>query len=296
MSDAAAAPAGDNGATGATSATLTGAAPAAPTSQQTAPAAPAPAASGIEWLSGADEAMSGYVQNKGWKSPVEAINSYQNLEKLLGADRAGRTVVLPGEGATPEEMSKFFDKLGRPADAGGYKIEVPQQGGDPEFAKVAAGWFHELGLSQKQGEALATKWNQYMGGMAEQIEATRQANFQTEDTALKAEWGSAYTQKLAEAQAAVRALNLDAASIDKLSSALGHKATMNLLSRIGGKAGEADFATGEGSFGSALTPAAAKDQIKSLMADKSFATKYMNGDLEAKNKMAELHKFAYPEA
>jgi hypothetical protein len=250
---------------------------------------------GHEWLTGADEAMSGYVQNKAWKSPTEVITSYQNLEKLLGADRAGNTVVLPKSDAAPEEWNAVFDRLGRPADASGYKFEVPEQIGDPEFAKAASSKFHELGLSQKQGEALATWWNETAKSQYAAVETAAQQRFETENAKLQTEWGAAYAQNLTLAQAAVRALGVDGKTIDTLASAMGHKATMELFHKIGAKTGEADFVSGQGGFGSALTPAAAKDQIRTLMTDKTFSAKYINGDAEAKAKMAELHKYAYPE-
>ena len=120
------------------------------------PAAPPVAAP--NWLDGADEVTVGYVQNKGWEKPTQVLESYRNLEKLMGADRAGNTVILPKPDATPEEFGKFYDRLGRPSDAAGYKLQVPQ-GGDPEFAKIAGNWFHESGLTAKQGEELAGRWN-----------------------------------------------------------------------------------------------------------------------------------------
>ncbi|VWC95938.1 hypothetical protein BLA39750_02222 [Burkholderia lata] len=261
----------------------------ATTTQQTG-AAP------VTWLGQADELTTGYVQNKGWQSAADAVKSYQNLEKLLGADKAGNAVVIPKADAAPEEMSAFFNRLGRPVDAAGYKIDVPE-GGSKDFATAAAGKFHELGLSQKQGEALAAWWNQTAGEQTTAATAARASQFQADDAALKTAWGQAFQQNLVHAQQAVRGLGLDGAMIDKLSDSIGHKATMELFQKIGSRMGEDSFVAGDGKepFGNALTPGQAKARIAELMKDKTFTARYLNKDADAKAEMERLHKFAYPE-
>jgi hypothetical protein len=238
----------------------------------------------------------GYVQNKGWTEPGQVLDGYRNLEKLFGADKAGNTVLLPKADASPEEMGKFYDRLGRPAAADGYKLEVPQ-GGDPAFAKQASGWFHELGLTQKQGEALTQKWNAHMGGLTQAQQLQVQQNFQADDTALKNDWGQAYQQNVTQAQAAVRGLGVSGDQIEKLSNAMGHKATMELFQKIGSRMGESDFVTGDKleKFGNALTPGQAKAEIQSLRDDKAFVSKLLSKDAEATAKWTRLHQFAFPE-
>lgn len=304
MSDAAtAASAGDNGSTSAALAPSASATPAhtiAPPPNGAAPAAvtPAPAstpAGANAWLEGADELTLGYAQNKGWQNPLEAVKSYQNLEKLLGADRAGRTVVMPGENATPEEKAAFYEKLGRPTTPADYGIK-PGEGGDPKAVEPFLNKFHELGLSKFQAEELT----KFTGDMAKQQEAAKAsqqaATFAADDQALRSEWGAAYDQNVMAARASVQALGLDAATIDKISGTLGHKATMELFSKIGSKTGESSFVTGDpGNFSGAMTPAQAKAQIKELQADRAFIKLYTAGNAEAKAKMAQLHQWAYAE-
>ena len=50
-----------------------------------------PTDSGIAWLPNADADTKGFIETKGWQSPADAVTSYRNIEKMLGADRAGRT-------------------------------------------------------------------------------------------------------------------------------------------------------------------------------------------------------------
>ena len=301
MSDTAtAAPTGSDNGSVSTAATITGSAvtggipDGATTQPSSAPAAPAPA---VPWLEGADDLTVGYTQNKGWKAPTDVVQSYQNLEKLLGADRAGRTVVLPGENATPEEQAAFYNKLGRPSDAADYKLPVPEGYGDPNFAKEASSKFHELGLSVKQARELTEWYNGKAGGAMQQTETQKVESFKADQESLLRDWGQAHDQNVIIARNTANKLGLDAPTIDKLADALGHKGTMELLHKIGAKSGEAEFVSGDttNSFGNALTPAQAKDQIRSLMNDKDFASRYLNKDVEAIAKMKSLHAYAYPE-
>lgn len=269
---------------------------AAPAAPAAAPAAAAPAAPALSWLPSADETTVGYVQNKGWTEPGQVLDGYRNLEKLIGHDRAGRTVVLPKDDASADELNAFYGKLGRPATPDDYRIAAPT-GGDADFAKAAAAKFHELGLTSKQAAALV-EWNNTQGeGLKAADLAAAQARFADDDRALKGDWGNAYTQNLNQAQAAVRGLGISAEQIDQLSSSLGHKATMELFQKIGSRMGEAEFVSGgkNEKFGQALTPGQAKAEISALRVDKDFTAKLLNRDAEAQAKWTRLHQFAFPE-
>lgn len=273
------------------------AAPAAPTSQQlSAPAAVAPAPATPSWLEGADEVTVGYVQNKGWDDPKQVLEGYRNLEKLLGADKANNAIIIPKADADPKEWGAVFDRLGRPSGPDGYKVDLPE-GGDKAMHEASLGKFHELGLTKNQGENLLNWYNGVIAEQLQNLEVQKEANFQQEDMALKSEWGAAYAQNLAQAQTGMRGLGLDTAAVDKLSEALGHKATMGLLQRVGAGMREDSLVTGNtpGGFSSALTPGQAKAEIDTLMKDKDFITSYINRKEDAVKRMALLHSFAYPE-
>ncbi len=271
-----------------TSAQMDGTAPAASTTPTTAQPLP--------WLTGADETTLGYVRNKGWTDPAQVLDGYRNLEKLLGAERAGQTVVLPKEGADPKEWASIYDRMGRPTGPDGYKVELPQ-GGDAKVQSAVLEKFHELGLTKSQGEALASWYNGLGVQAAQEQQAQRVQQFQQEDADVRREWGTAFTQELAKAQAAARGLGLDAQTIDKLSDALGHKGTLQLLNKIGNRMGEDTFVSGDSNtqFGSAMTPAQAKAAIASRMADRDFVKQYTSGAAAARSEMERLHRYAYPD-
>ena len=64
------------------------------------------------WTSGLGEDSLAYVQNKGWESPENMLESYRSLEKFAGGSKS--LVELPGVDADEETMSAFYDRLGRP--------------------------------------------------------------------------------------------------------------------------------------------------------------------------------------
>lgn len=261
------------------------------------PPPPQPANPTIDWLKGADETTLGYTANKGWKDPAEVVRSYQNLEKLLGADKAGNAIVVPKPDADPKEWAAVYDKLGRPTGPDGYKVPVPE-GGNKEFQDSMLKVAHDLGLTKSQAEGLFGKYNEATMGMAKAQAEAKMAAFQQDDAAIKQEWGAAYTQNLAQAQAAARVLGLDSATIDKLSDALGHKGTMQLLQKIGSKAAEADFVDGgsdKPGFSSVMSPAQAKSEIRELSQDRGFTAKLLAKDAQAMQRWSQLHDWAYPQ-
>lgn len=267
-----------------------------PPAGQAPPAGAPPAGTAPAWLPGADEATTGYVANKGWKEPGDVLSSYQNLEKLLGAERAGNTVILPKPDATPEEKAAFFNRLGRPQDPAGYQIKLPE-GAPKEFATAAQAKMHELGLSKAQGEALAEWWNGQATASQAALQAQTAEAFKSEDAALHQEWGAAFPQNIAQAQAAVRGLGITTEQIDRLQAAMGHKATMEFFQKIGSKMGEADFVSGTGKepFGNAMTPAQAKARMAELMKDKDFVARFAKGDTQAIQERNRLVTFMFPE-
>lgn len=256
---------------------------------------PGQVSSGYEWLQGADELTVGFAQNKGWDSPIKALDSYRNLEKLLGADKANNAVILPKSAEDAASWNALYDRLGRPSDPNGYGFK--SETGDQTFDTALSSKFHELGLSKEQGQKFGQWLNESMA-QGKQVEAAKQAQvFAQDQSALQQEWGAAYTQNLAAAQVAARALGMDGDTIDKIAGAIGHKATMTMLSRIGAGYEEDGFVTGDApsGFGNAMTPGQAKSEIQSLMSDSDFMKAYLGGNTDARNKMQRLHQFAYPE-
>lgn len=260
---------------------------------ETPPATTAPQTTPADWTSGLDEKLKGFVQNKGFKDPAQVLDSYQNLEKLMGGPRE-KLIRIPDKADDPA-WSDVWGKLGKPADAKEYNFEVPE-GGDPKLAEWAKGTFHKLNLPKPQADALAKEWN----AMAANVEAQQKeayANHVAQDTLeLKKEWGHAFEQNVQIGAKAARAFGIDGDVIDKLEQSMGHAKVMKFMHSLGSKIGEDTFQSGNSSnqgFGNVLTPAQAKAKLDTLKADPDFVKDYVSGKAGPREEMERLHRFAY---
>ena len=245
------------------------------------------------WAGTLPEGVRGIVTTKGWKGPEDAITSYANLEKLLGADKAGRGVVIPKDDAPAEELAAFYSRLGRPENADAYKIPVPE-GDDGAFLKTAAGWFHESGLSQKQAEGLAGKWNAHVASIQQAEEARIQQETAIGLQNLKRDWGQEYDAQLELGRRAVREAGIgedDAAAIER---AIGVEKAAKYFAKLGAHFREAPMrgAEGQGNFGP-MTPEAAKARITALMQDQDWGKRFAASGADEMAEWRRLHAIAY---
>lgn len=263
------------------------------TTTTTPPATPPAAQAPADWTSGLNDELKGFVQNKGFKDPVAVLDSYRNLEKLIGVPQE-RVLKLPEKDEDPA-WGQIFERLGKPKDAKEYDVKVPE-GGDPAFADWARKTFHDLNLPKKQADALAAKWGEFATGVQSQQAEAYKTKVAGEEAELKKKWGLAYEQNIGVAKQATQAFGIDAAKVDKLEQALGFAGLMEFMHTIGSKIGEGSFVIGDGApgFKGALAPAAALARINALRADPSFVAKYTSGDAGAREEMARLHEMAYP--
>ena len=244
------------------------------TPDQTPPPTPPAPESGIAWLPNADADTKGFIETKGWQSPADAVTSYRNIEKMLGADRAGRTVVLPTAEDSPE-WGAVFDKLGRPATPNDYKLPVPE-GADPAFAGLASAKMHELGISAKQGQALAAWWNEQAGGASAAQQQADEAALAQDHAALERDWGNERTARTELARRAASTLGISEEAMTALEKVAGFSGTMKALAKVGDMLREhgAEGLAEIGSFG--MTPEGAKSRRAQLMADKDWGKRAMN--------------------
>ncbi len=246
-----------------------------------------------DWTSSLPEAQKQFVTAKGFKDPSTVLESYQNLEKLMGAKE--KLIKLPDNFQAPE-MNEVYDKLGRPKEASGYQFAgVDGKEVNPEFTKFAQDLFHKAGLSKTQGEMVANEWNKYAQGMSQKDVVAYEANLSVEKTALTKEWGAAYDQNIMACRAAMESFGLDAGAVTKLESALGYSATMKFLAQIGSKVGEDSFVTGQGSgFQGALTPDQAKATLNTKMQDPNWVQKALTKQQPEYTEYTKLHEYSYP--
>jgi hypothetical protein len=245
------------------------------------------------WYSGLPEDARGLVEVKGWKGPEDAIQSYVNLEKMLGADKAGRGLVMPKEDAEASEWGQFYDKLGRPASPDQYNLPIPQ-GDTGEFAKVAANKFHELGITAKQAESLAEWWNNNSQQMQQAQINQQMQNAEMELQVLQSEWGKEYDQNIEAARRATREFGVQEQVLQKIEDAIGTREMLKLFANVGKGLGEAQFVEGSRQGGLGMSPEAARVRLGQLKGDKEWSAKYLSGNADAKAEMERLMRLAYP--
>ena len=189
-----------------------------------------------------------WAEAKGFKDPEALAVSGMNLEKLLGADRAGRTVVLPKDENDVEGRKAFLAKLGVPDTADGYSLPVPE-GGSPEFAKTAADWFHKAGVPPQAARAVSEAWNGYMQKMMADADAAAQVESQKALDAVKGEWGEKFGENSEIARRYVKVSGLNEEQLAAVEQALGTATFLKTFHKLGTQLGEASFATGDGQGG-----------------------------------------------
>jgi hypothetical protein len=247
-----------------------------------------------DWTSGLNDELKGYAQNKGWKDPSSVVDSYRNLEKVHGVPRE-RLLKLP-EKAEDAEWGEVYNRLGRPSKADDYQLPVPE-GDKGEFAKIAGGKFHELGLTKDQGQKLAKWWNDSLSQNKQTFEAQRTQALEGELNALKQEWGQAYDQNVNIARKAMTTFGISNEKIESLEKTTGFTDLMKLLHGIGSKIGEDQFISGDSKAGfGTMTPSAAESEIRTLRNDQSFVKDLLAKKADAVKRWDQLHQWAYGSA
>lgn len=262
-----------------TAAAGTGGATAAAAAATGLPAPPA-------WLSGADAETTAYLQSKGWDkatNPAEAIfNSYRNLEKLWGADKAGQTVQIPGEGADEKTLNNFFTRLGRPEAADKYSTKVESITGMPkDIAKGLNDLAFKEGFTDKQYKAIVQWNNDTNVKLGKDLETTATVELAGQQAKLKTEWGAAHDQNIQVAKEAATKLGWTAEQITAMQIGLGYDGVMKLAHQLGVQVGEGKYVTGEGGRSAngsnvKMSPAQATAELKTLQNDPKFKEAWLN--------------------
>lgn len=205
-----------------------------------------------------------WAETKGFKDPESLAVSSMNLEKLLGADRAGRTVVLPKDENDVEGRKAFLSKLGVPDTPDAYNLPVPE-GGNTDFAKTAADWFHKAGVPPQAARAVSEAWNGYVQKAMADEEAAALAQSQQELEAVKGEWGQKFDENSELARRYVKASGLTGEQLTAIEQALGTATFLKTFHKLGTQLGEAAFTSGDGQgSGFNAASAQAKQQLHDL--------------------------------
>lgn len=222
-----------------------------------------------------------YVTNKGWKGPADVITSYQGMETLMGADRAGRTVVLPKDEKDAEGIKAFRAKLGVPESADKYELPAPQGQGGPDLIKEASKWFHEAGIPKSAAQAITQQWNAHIEGMIKAAETAAQGESHAQLDKLKSEWGGEFEARSEYARRFLKAAGWDDAKMDQYERTFGTATMLKDFYQWGKVTGEPGFSSGTTNGSFTATKDAVQRQIKDLK-DQRMANQINEKEYHAK--------------
>ena len=172
--------------------------------------------------------------------------SYVHAQKLVGSDK----IPVPNKFATDKDWDAVYEKLGRPADAAGYKYDLPEdQKIDEASLKNFSDQAHKLGLLPGQANGMVKFYNEMTAASLQESETTAVAAREASSMELKKEWGQAFDQKIS--QAANLAQSVGASELFNTNMADGTKLGDNPImikafAELAGKMGEDNITQSSG--------------------------------------------------
>jgi len=219
-----------------------------------------------------------WVKSKGIKTPDDLAKGYRELEK---AHRASGKIVVPGEGAKPEEIAAFHKAIGVPEKVEGYTFETPEGAElDSDIVTPLREVALKAGVPAAGFKALAEGLVAVQLDQLEALKATEDAD--------AAEWlkaqGAQKDAKLAAVTTAMRALELSAADVAAMQRGFGLQGkpgsakVLGLLARLGDGMAEDALLGGDGKRRFGITGPEAQAEIDKLTVDTDFGAKLMAKD------------------
>ena len=238
---------------------------------------------GQPWYAGfQDPQVKEWVGSVNGASPESIAQKAWHLEKVLGADKAGRAVIWPKDDADTEGWSQIHAKLGRPAKPEEYELVVPE-GDNGDFAKTVAPVLHKLGITKAQAKGLSEFLNEH-GSAQQRAQAEKAASEgKAADLELRGAWGAAYEKNAEMVERAAAKFGMTSEQLLALRQAMGPKNAMEFMHKIGATLVEDSFVGGDGvRSNGAMTPAAAKQRLEELKGDTAWLDKLLAGDTKVR--------------
>ena len=218
-----------------------------------------------------------HIEAKGYKNPAELALANYNLTKMQRGDPS--VVGIPGDDAAPEDWNAFYGKLGRPEAPEGYEFQFGEGvQADDTMVEFARNTFHEAGLTPKQAQLVADKWNEFAAQQGEGIQSQIAETNDQEIAELQTRWGAELDKNKAAGQRAVQALGLSSELVERVENQIGSAAIVELLASIGRKSDEGGMLNGD-QGGDPNNPATmskeqAQQKVAQLQGDAEFQAKY----------------------
>lgn len=258
---------------------------------------------GFDWRPEAfrqDELFSGY------ENLDAALNDLKSLKTVQAAHEKNGFVTLPTETSSPEEVAKFYQKLGMPESAAEYGFKRPEelpQGmdfSDEEAARFAQ-FAHEQKFTKSQAEAAFKFYHDKAIASFNDVNKTIEESLSANLTELETRWGAQQGTPQFEKnkENAQRAFNYvaDQQLADKVKEdpfLSSNPVFMDVLARLGAKL-SSDSVTGlgknipVGTFTNQFDPQAAKAEF--ISSGKFEKMKNSKNPMEQKALQAEWDSF-----
>lgn len=240
------------------------------------------------------------IQN--FQSVEQVLDAFDETKSKLGQVSASR-LVIPGEGAKPDEVEAFQKALGRPDTVEGYEV---QPGVIPDALKNSAEMQADLDEMRKFAFANGvnkTTFNKMVGFRLEQsikaakkTEAKDAADRQLVENTLRREWGEGYEARANGVNKMFE--NYAGANQEALLKKFGKDPdALAFLGRVLDDLSEDTLGRMGHTKGNTLTPDEANAEIAAIRADNKHP--YNNPEMgrahvEAKKKMDRLYEQANP--
>lgn len=260
---------------------------------------PAPAGEAALWYKDLPTEAHAKIATKGWQSPADMFQSYENIEKVMGlpADvKADAILVRPKDGAPASEVQAFVDKAvshlvpATPEDYGDMGVKLEAGETLPPELEQARGWMHEAKIPSTQAPALVAAYQKSV----EQAEAAFQAQSTKDMADLTTEFGDKADDSFELGRRAFAAAKEQAGltpeGLAAIERAIGTKAMMKLFIAQGrnlveAPGGGAPNNEGSKTSGFRTTPEAAKAKVQEKFNDSEFMARY-NSPNQAVRKVA----------
>lgn len=122
--------------------------------------------------------------------------SYVHVRKQVPLDKTA----IPNENWTDSDWDAWYDAGGRPKTAADFNIvrpkDYPEELWDDNRAKGYQEFFHKIGLSKKQSDALVAFNNEQTLAIKQTLDQQEETEFTDLKDALHKKWGAAYDQKV----------------------------------------------------------------------------------------------------
>jgi hypothetical protein len=230
-----------------------------------------PKAQSVDWTSTLPEEEKALVRIKGWKTPVDPIKGYKELEKLVGHEKIAMPKKDKDGNYDQADFERVMTQLGRPKDPKEYKtspnFKLPEGITiDPNLQADFNAKLHKAGFLPHQYALVMDELGLMLDRGTKAEKEAKERDFNESTLNLRTKWGSAYDQKAKLANNVLATFSDKAKTADIIKKYGNNPEIIELLANIGGSLSEESLVR-VNMTGISLSPAEAKAQIAQIRSE-----------------------------